>query len=41
MKEPFNGFPFKTWKQGYVLGLINGAMVGVVIMGITLFLQSI
>ena len=41
MKEPFNGWPFKTWEQGYVLGLINGAMLGVVIMGITLFLQSI
>jgi len=41
MKEPFNGWPFKTWKQGYVLGLINRAMLGVVIMGITLFLQGI
>lgn len=41
MKEPFNGWPFKTWAQGYALGLINGAMIGAVLVAIALFLNSI
>ena len=41
MKEPFNGWPFKTWKQGYVLGLINGAMAGDVLVTIAMFLDGI
>jgi len=30
-KEPFNGWPFRSWAQGYVLGVINGALIGLVI----------
>jgi hypothetical protein len=41
MEEPFNGWPFKTWTQGYVLGLINGAIVVAVLVAIALFLDSI
>jgi hypothetical protein len=41
MKVPFNGWPFKTWNQGYVLGLLNGTMIGIVLMGILLFLGVI
>jgi|GEM_PF-5996187 len=24
IKEAIKGFPFRTWSQGYVLGIING-----------------
>jgi len=41
MKEPFSGWPFKSWTQGYVLGLINGAMVGAILVAIALFLDGI
>ncbi len=41
MKEFFSGWPFRTWKQGYVLGLINGAIIGVLFMSIFLFLEAL
>lgn len=27
----FNEWPFKTWTQGYVLGLLNGAIIGAIL----------
>lgn len=31
-------WPFDTWKQGYILGLINGFMFGAVIAYILFFI---
>jgi hypothetical protein len=38
IKKFFNEWPFKTWQQGYILGLINGFILGTVIIFIFVFL---
>lgn len=39
-KEPFRGWPFKTWSQGYVYGLVNGITLASIIIGIILLLVT-
>jgi hypothetical protein len=39
MKEPLNGWPFKTWTQGYILGIINGIILGVILTSIIFVLD--
>ena len=37
---PFSGFPFKTWTQGYILGLINGIIIGAVVVGFAILMEA-
>lgn len=32
-------WPFQTWTQGYILGVINGIMVGVIVGATIMFLS--
>jgi hypothetical protein len=41
MQTPFKGWPFKTWNQGYILGVINGFMLGFVLFIALYFLDLI
>jgi hypothetical protein len=41
MTKKWKGWPFETWTQGYVLGLLNGAIFGAVASGFIQFISAI